>query len=327
MRKVGRFSPDEIADAEDVLGFGMTKEEVDTLTGIRHELSSNIRWGRAVEESLPAFLSSLESLITERSALSKRVPIDELFRPLRAFLTGTSKQVGDKRMRYILLHLSLKLLGALKTRIRQELASQFPELSAAQEDEMRRVIMAQEMDLIEQEEEEEQEELFTSTPVIIGPSGKPITLELSARVAGVHPEEPAVLTPEVPGEVTIHSILSRRSREDVENDRGPCDHHKKRIHYDQVKMVRKEFCTLCRTYVAEYPISTTPTGPAKKDKCVHPGARWVAGQAGKVAVCTEEGCGEIVPNPETYQWIKAGLEPYGDDPGADEVIKLGASLT
>lgn len=323
MRRIGRFSPDEIADAEDVLVFGLVKEEVDTLTSIRHELSSHIRWGRVVEESLPAFLGSLEALITESSDLSKRVPVGELFRPLRAFLTGTSKQVGDKRMRYVLLHLSLKLLGALKTRIRQELASQFPELSASQEDEMRRVIMSQEMDLIEQEEEEEQSEIFTSIPVIVGPSGKPITLPLVRS----EPEGPRILTPEVPGETIVHSVLHRRSRKDIENDVGPCDHHKKRIHFDNVRAVRKEFCTLCRTYVAEHPISTTPTGPAKKDKCLHPGARWATGQVGKVAICTEEGCGEVVPNPETYQWIKAGLEPYGDDPGADEVIKLGASPT
>ena len=63
------------------------------------------------------------------------------------------------------------------------------------------------------------------------------------------------------------------------------------------------------------------TGQRKDAKtCPHKGAEWVPGQEGSNARCT--GCGDPIENPETFEWIEVGLEPFGDDPSKDKAITL-----
>jgi hypothetical protein len=77
----------------------------------------------------------------------------------------------------------------------------------------------------------------------------------------------------------------------------------------------EQYCKDCRQVIKR----TVFKGPEIKN-CDHPGAEWIEGMEGKEAVCTK--CKGPIPNPETYQWESAGLEPYGDDPTKDEAITL-----
>jgi len=84
-------------------------------------------------------------------------------------------------------------------------------------------------------------------------------------------------------------------------------------------MFKETYCKDCRTVIEKIQVVTDRQ---VKKPCSHPGAEWVEGQEGKEAICTEPSCKAPIPNPETYHWVDAGLEPFDDDPTTDEVITL-----
>jgi len=82
------------------------------------------------------------------------------------------------------------------------------------------------------------------------------------------------------------------------------------------EMFQETYCKDCRQVVERL----AARKPATPKQCEHPGAEWIDGEEGKKAVCTA--CKEPIENPDTYHWVDAGLEPFGDDPSEDEVITL-----
>jgi len=85
------------------------------------------------------------------------------------------------------------------------------------------------------------------------------------------------------------------------------------------EMLKETYCKDCRAVIAKVQVKADRQ---HKQPCQHPGAEWVEGKEGQEAVCTEPSCRAPIPNPETYRWVEAGLEPYADDPTKDEVITL-----
>ncbi len=82
------------------------------------------------------------------------------------------------------------------------------------------------------------------------------------------------------------------------------------------EMSRDTFCLDCGKYIEQ---ESTPRGRSN-EVCLHSEALWVEGKEGQEAICS--GCGEPIKDPSTFKWIKAGLEPYGDDPSQDEAVVL-----
>ena len=83
------------------------------------------------------------------------------------------------------------------------------------------------------------------------------------------------------------------------------------------EMFRETYCKDCRQVIESVAAQRARTEPKM---CRHPGAEWVEGLEGEEARCIE--CKETIPDPSTYHWVDAGLEPYGDDPTADEATTL-----
>jgi len=81
-------------------------------------------------------------------------------------------------------------------------------------------------------------------------------------------------------------------------------------------MFREVYCKDCRQVIE----TVKALRQAAPKECHHPNAEWVEGKEGEEAVCSN--CEKPIENPSTYQWITAGLEPYGDDPSQDEAITL-----
>lgn len=83
--------------------------------------------------------------------------------------------------------------------------------------------------------------------------------------------------------------------------------------------VREVYCKDCRTTIE----TAYNTGKLRSKRlCTHPDAEWVDGKEGKEAICINPFCRALVPNPGTYNWVVAGLEPYGDDPTKDKAEVL-----
>lgn len=117
----------------------------------------------------------------------------------------------------------------------------------------------------------------------------------------------------------------------LEADGGVCEHPRtkiRRITGSMSEALLETYCKDCRKVVMTKQVQgTTKLGLSqsrKKDKkpkvCTHSSAHWKEGEEGRTAICSD--CQGIVPNPQKFEWIKAGLEPFGDDPEQDEVIKL-----
>jgi hypothetical protein len=270
-------------EVREILSICLSEDEVKHLHGIRHEMNAHIKWGDVVNECFPVLLESMEALLFQEGKLTKEIPFEALFADEKSFLLDSQKEV--LRRNFVLLLFVKKLLGVLKTRVKQELGA-IRTLDWEEELDLRELLVetenapAPELDKEEEPEEEVEERRFLGKPIVYA--------DLFRR-------------PQVTG--------------------NGCSHTSTRTHFRRGKKL--EFCRLCRTYTSSTDCQTFPRSSRKKEEpCLHPSAQWVPGQEGKVACCGESGCGEILPNPEKYRWTKSGLEPFGDNPQEDEVILL-----
>ncbi len=113
------MSQDEL-NAEGILNCSLTMDEIDRLRSIKHDFSSNIRWGNVADEALRVLLADVEDLIHgSPGTLVKESPLDSLFPHEREFLEDETKT--QLRKTYVNLLLVKKLLGAVKTKVTQHI--------------------------------------------------------------------------------------------------------------------------------------------------------------------------------------------------------------
>lgn len=266
----------------------LTTYEVESLQGIRHNMNSNIHWGKVVAEALPELVASIEAILFQETGVTKTVPLDDLFPAHRNFMDDPEK--GELRRKYVVLQLTKKLLGALKTRINQEIQA-LPILSLQQEENLVRRSLSRQR--------------------ARGPKPRIIP-------AGYRGEEG-------PKEETVTAHLRRRCLGKLaEEDNGTpgCQHKRTTVSY---KDVRSQLLRIAKCKDCDLTVSSQVESRRRK-VCRHRNAEWVPGKEGKEARCAEIDCLAPIPNPESFQWRKVGLEPFGDDPSQDEAIVLGTTM-
>src|SRR5574338_186045 len=127
----------------------LTEVDVEDLRGMRHDMNFHLRWGKIVDECFPAMLQTMETVLFQDSPLVKKNPIESLFPHVRAKLEDPEK--GELMRQFLVLEFTRKLLGALKTRVNQEIRD-LPFVTEEQEDELLQradhVAEMEEMDLL-----------------------------------------------------------------------------------------------------------------------------------------------------------------------------------
>lgn len=194
---------------------------------------------------------------------------------------------GEVRRHFLTLLLLKKLLGALKTRVNKELQN-IPQLTLEQELDLR--------DYAQEKNELQEEGDMLHQRFDFPREGKP-------------------------------HIRASMVRTSSEYDAKSCPPHVRiavtKIHRNG-KRFKRTYCKDCRRELS-LELLTKETETALQ--CQHKAAEWVEGQEGKVAKCSAPNCDYIMPNPEKFLWREAGLEPFGDDPGADEVVVLNEVMS
>lgn len=279
-------------DPEDVLNNVLSESEKDTLHNIKYELGTCVKWGTLTENMFTAMLQSMDMLVfleNEKAEprVVKRNPYEALFPKDQERLNGSHDKAAMFR-RYILLHLLKKLLGSLKTYVNREIDG----IEVIDEDTEMEL-----KSLLGTGADEEEMDLVGTTSSGEGDR------EIVAKVSSA--EDPDCR----------HNRLTMRQVWAGTSKSGLDELHK--------------YCKECRR-VIQVEVLGSKTKKSKRGwffeprECRHPRVRWQEGAEGKTAVCSVEECGQVIPNPETYRWVKVGLEPYGDDPSQDEVIRIPA---
>lgn len=284
----------------------LTEADVEDLRGMRHDMNFHLRWGRIVNECFPAMLQTMESVLFESSPLVKKKPIDSLFPHVRAKLEDPEK--GELMRQFLVLEFTRKLLGALKTRVNQEIRN-LPYLTEEQEERL----------LEEGDLRAELEEMDLLANPVFQPLGPDEVLSEDEETVEETDDMEADLPPRS-DEVNIFSYLTRHRKQSESS--SACEHVRTTVSYPKTSKgtTRREYCKDCRQVVSE-----VWTGSKVTDKsavCKHSHAEWVPGKEGKEARCANPECQAPIENPARFTWEKAGLEPFGDDPSKDEVLVL-----
>jgi len=281
-------------EAADLLDQALTPGEIERLMGIRHDVNFNIHWKNVVKDTLDSLLTDIETLLFEGTeGLVKEPPIASLFPVEQDFLKQGHKP--DVYQHWLVLMVTKKLLGALKTRVNKEL-KKIPVLDREDETDLQNIIDS------EFEVEEEDDGVLGMT------SRSELDDEIIAR---------------------LHL-----------GDRDPCQHFKTKIRRvkangDGRHQKLQTYCVKCRNIVSEKTVKASKkknkkgkgkgAKPFKAGTCLHRKIKWVAGEEGRTAECSNSNCSYRISDPEAlldFDWEAAGLEPCGDDPSQDEVIVL-----
>jgi hypothetical protein len=79
----------------------------------------------------------------------------------------------------------------------------------------------------------------------------------------------------------------------------------------------QQYCKRCHRVLKTTPLPARILGEKKPRKCPHRNGYWKKGEEGRTAICSD--CNEVVPDPNKFEWSRAGLEPVGDNPEEDEL--------
>lgn len=272
----------------EILENSLTEREREHLLGIKHELSSQIRWGRVTEESLQALQEFVDTLVfLEKEDRSPHVvksnPYSSLFPQEKEYLNGPSPKAHQAR-KYVMLLLVKKLLGSIKTALRKDLES-IRFLSDEEEIDLQDLLSEdpdeEEMDLVEETKEENSR----------------------AIVAQISMED---------GRECSHLKTTVRQKSASSTDSGL-----EELHFycrDCGKVYRKDVLS------SKGRLDRQPA--ARVGPCRHPSGIWKEGEEGKTALCGL--CKEPLEEPDNVAWVAAGLEPYGDNPEEDEILVIPA---
>lgn len=290
-----------VQEAAATLNSNLTEEERSVLLGIKHEINASIRWGRVVQEAFGPILESMESvifsggkgLVKNNYGIPIQAPVDSLFDAERLKL-----EEGDKAQlfrHFVVLSLTKKLLGALKTKTNQALA-----------------------DIRTLSFEEEFDALCVLENESISNDVRDAVIE-----AEFSQEDPEVSQPS-DEELTAHLDLVRGEWD--------CKHVRTKVRrvkaiMDGEKDRLETFCKDCRNIINVVVLQTKKKAGTPKE-CEHRFAEWVPGKEGHTAKCADRvTCTHLITAEielKKIRWAEAGLEPYGDDPEQDEVTVLWA---
>jgi hypothetical protein len=89
------------------------------------------------------------------------------------------------------------------------------------------------------------------------------------------------------------------------------------------------FCKDCKDFLELKKLNSRSTGKrsidySKPAPCQHRNGFWKEGEEGKTALCSD--CNTVVGDPSKFEWMKAGLEPLGDNPELDELQHFSVNL-
>ena len=271
---------------QELLNELFTEDELGNLRDIKMELGLCINWKAFIEHTYQVIMGNMDALVfleTEKNTpqVVSRNPYEALFKPDQVRINGPDKK-SQKARKYVLLMIMKKLLGALKTRMKKEVDG-FEYIDDEDAGEL------QEMIHYGYDEPDEEEMDFVSALQ----DGQ----ERGEIIAGVdHRQDCRHLRK------TIKQIPSTKTKSRMDELHTFCKGCKKPL------KVRK---------LDTRTIGKRIRGQNKPMPCQHRHGHWKDGEEGKTALCTV--CKEVVPNPKKFEWLKAGLEPVGDDPSKDEI--------
>lgn len=271
---------------EEVLEQLLPEDELENLQSIKQELGLCINWKILTENMYQMLMDGMDALVfleTEKESpqVVNRNPYEALFEPDQARING-SGEVSQMARKYVLLLILKKLLGSLKTRVNKAF-DEIETIDTDDEGELRELILYG-----RDEPDEEEMDLVTA------PNDDPEQGEIIAAVD--HRSKCTHIR------VTVKQIPATKTASRMDE-----------LH---------TFCKDCKTFLELKKLKTRSTGKrtpifGKPRECQHHNGYWKEGEEGKVAICSS--CKKVVPNPEKFEWLKAGLETLGDDPSKDEI--------
>lgn len=293
----------QIQVAEELLASRLTQDDRKVVHNYRKDLGRLIRWGKLRKEILPGFLAFLEDvcfpgedLCDEKLFKEGTFPLIDEFTDAEDIIFNSSDPRGLQRRHLLILETATKVLGILKSAVTQQLAD-LATLSQEEETWAKRVIeeaQAAGMTI------EVGSEGYTDPELM--PPPLPVSEEEIEVVADIT-LDPLKTSLKVDGECKNGGIHARTIV------------RKRRVTGGTEKILQ---CRDCLQILGKSDFVPTQTSKKKKE-CTHSNAQWDEGEEGRKAHCSD--CEKSV-DPAGFQWQKAGLEPYHDDPEADEVITL-----
>lgn len=288
---------EEVQLAEERLASNVLPSEYDELMSQRYELNNAIRWRKVAEARFRDLLQFVEEIMFEPTDFSKILPTENLFDRGNFIEDRAGGGNGERailRKHFLVLSMSKKLLGILKTRVNAELDS-IQTLGPIDEEELVEII------------EIGQEKAFQRTE--------------DSKVIPLSPPTPKSPDKESMGEVIVNAKVKG------EEPQPDCLHvHIRRVYSKDALGNTHEtvWCKMCRANIENEKVITAKiTKKKSKKSCEHTNAEWIPGQEGKAARCAEPSCRFVLKESHTYRWREAGLEEYGDDPTKDEVFIFG----
>jgi hypothetical protein len=273
--------------AREILDSGLTESDMEKLHNIKHELGICVRWGRFTKETLDSLLVDMDTLIFLKKdgegTSVKRNPYEALFENDKDLLLGASGKSKLARQ-YVMLSLVKKLCGSLKTLINQELAG---------------------FEIIDEH--------------IEGELLHCVNIEESVLMSPADDDSPEITATLERGKVGSDCTHRRTTFRQVYAHEGTASDS------DELH----EFCKDCRRIVNVRVLSSKTAAKRGgralvnnflKRACPHREGSWKKGEEGKVALCSS--CGEPIPNPGKLNWVSVGLEPYGDNPEQDVIVRF-----
>ena len=280
---------------EEILDQVFSEVDLENLQSIKQELGLCINWKDLTEGMYQRFMNGMDTLVfletgDDEPQVVNRNPYEALFERDKARINGADDKSQTAR-KYVLLMIMKKLLGALKTRVNKEF-EKIETIDDFTEGELQELIRYGDPD----EPDEEEMDLVTAL------QDEPEQGEIIAAV----------------------------------DHRNNCTHRRQTVKQIPSTMTASRmdelhtFCKDCKAPLDLKKLNTRTTGKRVKDwgkpqPCQHRNGHWKDGEEGKTALCSA--CEEVVPNPEKFEWSKAGLEPVGDDPSQDEIMSFQLNCT
>lgn len=271
---------------EQILDEVFSEVDLENLQSIKMELGLCINWKVLIENMYQMMMGGMDTLVfleTEDDSpqVVKRNPYEALFERDKARINGSDDKSQTAR-KYVLLMILKKVLGALKTQVNKEF-EKIETIDDFTEGELQEMIRYG-----YDEPDEEEMDLVTELQ-----EDSEIIAAVDHRQGCLHVRQ------------TVKQIFSTNTASRMDE-----------LH---------TFCKDCKIPLEVKKLNTRTTGKrtkAWKDwgvnrPCAHRNGYWKDGEEGKTAICSA--CKGVVPNPEKFEWSKAGLEPFGDDPSQDEI--------
>lgn len=254
---------------------------LEDLQAIKQELGLCINWKVLIDRMYHKMMGGMDSLVfIETEDDSPQVVKRSPYEALferDKAYINGSNEKSRKARKYVLLMLLKKVLGGLKTRVNKEF-EKFETINDSTENELQELIRYG-FDAPDEEEMDLVSGLEEESEITAG---------IDHRKSCEHRR------------VTVKQIPSTKTASRMDE-----------LH---------TFCKDCKSFLELKKLNSRSTGKRSIDHskpllCQHRNGHWKEGEEGKIAICSS--CDEIVPNPNKFEWLKAGLEPVGDDPDQD----------